>query len=187
MLLDAITQISLEELLGAANDISALCNVAVDHLIGISSKDVKSYNEVKPLIAIFSQCYRLKLTDAEFDSVVDLLKVDESCAHLLKTFYAANRKRIVEAMSLRGYSEFIPHYYDFNWRFETIVASRALLNQVSPQIKLGLQLKRRDENNFENIEFQTDVVSLHKVIGSIDEALKEAKGQHLRRVQRHIK
>ena len=106
--------------------------------------------------------------------------------------------------SRNSFVEHLPHYAGLEWRLDAIVGSRAVplneLPNVSPIITLKLKLrypaskrelvdntKKDGENNKdEDILLQTDPVNLCHITDVLENALKEARSQQFRKLQRQI-
>ena len=106
--------------------------------------------------------------------------------------------------SRNSFVEYLPHYAGLEWRIDAIVGSRAIpLNEVpnvSPIItmKLKLQFPPRhngtvknnnedvEDNREQNLILQTDPVNLCHMTDVLENALKEARSQQFRKLQRQI-
>lgn len=106
--------------------------------------------------------------------------------------------------SRNSFLEYLPHYAGLEWRIDAIVGSRAMpLNEVpnvSPIVTMKLKLRFpsinnvSDNNNDTDVEgeadhdviLQTDPANLCHITYVLENALKEARSQQLRKLQRRI-
>ena len=98
----------------------------------------------------------------------------------------------------------LPHYTGLEWRLDAIAGSRALpthsIPQASPVITLKFDLDqtsltsplnldsksgKSDEKN-KNVLLQTDPVNLCHMVDVLENALKEARSQQFRKLQRQF-
>jgi len=98
----------------------------------------------------------------------------------------------------------LPHYKGLEWRLDAIAGSRALptnsIPQASPVITLKFDLHqtsstsplnldsesgKNDEKN-KNVLLQTDPVNLCHMVDVLENALKEARSQQFRKLQRQF-
>ena len=98
----------------------------------------------------------------------------------------------------------LPHYAGLEWRLDAIVGSRALPNhstpQASPVITMKLKLSQpfspsslKEDSESETINkndhhvlLQTDPVNLCHMTDVLENALKEARSQQFRKLQRQF-
>ena len=79
----------------------------------------------------------------------------------------------------------LPHYHNMEWRLDVQVASRTIKQQSEPSIVLKLTTEE-DESKSAHL-LQTDPVNLVHMTSVLEEALKESRSQHCRRIMRNIK
>ena len=98
----------------------------------------------------------------------------------------------------------LPHYIGLEWRLDAIVGSRALPTHSTPQASPVITLKfdldqtsltsplnldsksgKSDEKN-KNVLLQTDPVNLCHMVDVLENALKEARSQQFRKLQRQF-
>jgi len=88
-----------------------------------------------------------------------------------------------------------PKYRDMDWRLRINIASRSLLKQDRASIQLRLQYQDVEEGGVDvdgfrqfrkdqsgSTEFQMDSCSLHTVIRTLEDALKEADSPKAKRL-----
>lgn len=85
-----------------------------------------------------------------------------------------------------------PRFRDLEWRLETIISSRALLKQFTPQVSMKLHLDRETHNDHKDklakdtastqqqVVMKLDPGSLRGIIERLDEALLESKSHRTR-------
>lgn len=76
----------------------------------------------------------------------------------------------------------LPHCKGLEWRLDAVVASRADLDKLEPLVTINVQLSTPSSTHV----VQTDPVNLAHITDQLENALKMAKGSHLRKVQRHL-
>lgn len=107
---------------------------------------------------------------------------------MLSKFYESKQKEIQGVLSKLEVKE--SHYHDLDWRFEVIVASRSLLDQVTPIITMDLQLKTEngtgDGDRVEHVLLQTDPTNLVHIAEELEKALNESRSRHSRKIQRAL-
>ena len=98
----------------------------------------------------------------------------------------------------------LPHYIGLEWRLDAIVGSRALPTHSTPQASPVITLKfdldqtsltsplnldsksgKSDEKN-KKVLLQTDPVNLCHMVDVLENALKEARSQQFRKLQRQL-
>lgn len=107
---------------------------------------------------------------------------------MLSKFYESKQKEIQAVLLKLEIKE--PHYHNLEWRFEVVVSSRALLEQVNPLITMDLQLKTEnkeyEDDNIEHVLLQTDPTNLIHVAEELEKALNESRSRHSRKIQRAL-
>ena len=106
--------------------------------------------------------------------------------------------------STNSFVNYLPHYAGLEWRLDAIVSSRALpsnsIPQATPIISMKLKLRSTSANhgsvdNMESEEensketqvlLQTDPVNLCHITDVLENALKEARSQQFRKLQRQL-
>ena len=84
----------------------------------------------------------------------------------------------------------IPHYSNLEWRLETQIASRMLRDQLEPRLILRFELdqtgnKVGGEKKFVTLQCDpSNLINLHQ---SMEDALAQARSQHLLKIARHVK
>lgn len=127
-----------------------------------------------------------RLDESDFRDSVLTLGFSSEQQNILYRFYESKKREIFEIISKLKVNE--PHYHDLNWRFEVQVASRALLEQVTPLITLDLTLKtmRNNSNDTDHLHLQTDITNLVHITQELENALFESRSKHSRKIQRSL-
>lgn len=124
----------------------------------------------------------LQLSEADFRDSVLTIGFSAEQQTVLSKFYESKQKEINEVLAKLAIKE--PHYHDLEWRFEVVVSSRALLEQVTPLITMDLQLKTEGEDNVKHVLLQTDPTNLVHLTEELEKALNESRSRHSRKIQR---
>ncbi|RZB39770.1 COMM domain-containing protein 2 [Asbolus verrucosus] len=128
------------------------------------------------------------LSEADFRDSILTLGFNSDQQSVLNKFYESKKKEITQIINKFGVKE--PHYDDLEWRFEVQVATRTLLQQVTPLITLDLSLKTMNDEgcdyNKEHILLQTDVTNLLYITQELEKALTESRSRHSRKIQRAL-
>ena len=106
--------------------------------------------------------------------------------------------------SINSFVNYLPRYAGLEWRLDAIVSSRALPSNAVPQATpiISMKLKLRssstsrglidhteseEENSKANhVLLQTDPVNLCHITEVLENALKEARSQQFRKLQRQL-
>ncbi|XP_046392415.1 COMM domain-containing protein 2 [Ischnura elegans] len=152
---------------------------------------------VEALVKLLIESFRNKLKADEFSRTSQALGFSEEQRELLLKIFEDEGKRLGQ----HGGLLIPPHYHNLEWRFETQVASRSLMHQLTPLVTLRLQLKDSQTNRREKVEthenenksthvqtqtLQIDPVSLFHITGILEQALAEGSSRHCRRIQRSL-
>jgi len=148
--------------------------------LGESAETVQ--HGVEGLMHLLSEGTRLQLSEVDFADSVISLGFDAELQHVLTRAYLDNADEIRSV--LREMAAGLPSYKDLEWRLDVQVASRALHNQVEPQLVLKLHLE--DDGRKEVKVVQTDPVNLLHLTQSLEAALQEIKTSHCRRLLRNL-
>lgn len=128
------------------------------------------------------------MSDADFRDSVLTIGFSAEQQSVLSKFYESKQKDIQEVLSKLELKE--PHYHDLDWRFEVVVSSRALLEQVTPLITMDLQLKTENKDNggeeVKHVLMQTDPTNLVHLSEELERALNESRSRHSRKIQRAL-
>ncbi|XP_049801650.1 COMM domain-containing protein 2 isoform X1 [Schistocerca nitens] len=141
-------------------------------------------NVVEGLVNLFVESSKHELTAADFKDTLVTLGFTDQHQEVLCSFYEGVKSEIRDVLSNMTVS--LPHYKNLEWRFEAQVASRSLMQQVTPLITMNLTLTEAGKGD-SNICLQTDPNNLLHITQVLEEALHEAKSQHTRRVLRSFK
>lgn len=129
-----------------------------------------------------------QLSEADFRDSVLTIGFSTEQQSVLSKFYESKQKDIQEVLSRLEIKE--PHYHDLEWRFEVVVSSRALLEQVTPLVTMDLQLKTENKENgdtdIKHVLLQTDPTNLVHLTEELEKALNESRSRHSRKIQRAL-
>lgn len=126
----------------------------------------------------------LQLSEADFRDSVLTIGFSAEQQSVLSKFYDSKQNDIQEVLSKQEIKE--PHYHDLEWRFEVVVSSRALLEQVTPLVTMDLQLKTENEEDVKHVLLQTDPTNLVHLTEQLEKALNESRSRHSRKIQRAL-
>lgn len=127
-----------------------------------------------------------QLCEADFRDSVLTVGFSSEQQSVLSQFYESKQREIQEVLSKLEIKE--PHYRDLDWRFEVVVCSRALREQVTPIITMDLQLKQENssDESVKHLFLQTDPTNLVHVAEELEKALNESRSRHSRKIQRAL-
>ncbi|KAF2881855.1 hypothetical protein ILUMI_24319 [Ignelater luminosus] len=129
------------------------CKLAIDFLQ--NGPNLKVYNNaaqklevgaenvqncVYGLVNLLLESCKHKLNEVDFRDSVLTVGFTQEQQNILSKFYLSKRKDISDILAKLVVDE--PHYHDLQWRFEVQVASRSLLEQVTPLVSMDLVLKK---------------------------------------------
>lgn len=135
------------------------------------------------IVFLLVESCRLKLNELDFRDSILTIGFDEEQQALLSDLYRNKQKELTDVIQSSTFN--IPHFKDLEWRFETQVSSRCLLNQLVPQVTIKLTLDNGE--NDERILLQSDPKNLQRLTESLEEALSEATSQNSRKILKKIK
>ncbi|XP_046991266.1 COMM domain-containing protein 2 isoform X3 [Schistocerca americana] len=150
--------------------------------LGVQPEAIR--NVVEGLVNLLVESSKHELTAADFKDTLVTLGFTDQHQEVLCSFYEGVKSEIRDVLSNMTVS--LPHYKNLEWRFEAQVASRSLMQQVTPLITMNLTLTEAGKGD-NNICLQTDPNNLLHITQVLEEALREAKSQHTRRVLRSFK
>mmetsp|Transcript_45779 Transcript_45779/g.118330 ORF Transcript_45779/g.118330 Transcript_45779/m.118330 type:complete len:141 (-) Transcript_45779:268-690(-) len=97
--------------------------------------------------------------------------------------YQVQKDTLRDRLSLFSLS--LPSYHTLRWRMDVQVASKNMKGQSDPLFSLQLQLSD-EKGKVVAHSLCSDVTNLKAVTSSLDEALKSARGPHMKRIQRFM-
>lgn len=113
--------------------------------------------------------------------------LNEDSRNALSEWYGTNKDLLRELISQMKFEyDEIPRYVNMEWRFETQLASRALRDQLKPNIILRFEFYRGG-NKTEFVTLQCDPANLIHMRDVFEKALSEARSQHLKTLSRQNK
>ncbi|KAK4879418.1 hypothetical protein RN001_007564 [Aquatica leii] len=151
----------------------------------VQPEDVQ--NCVYGLVNLLLESCKHKLNDVDFRDSILTIGFSQEQQAILSKFYLSKRKDVTDILSKLSVDE--PHYHDLNWRFEVQVASRSLLQQVTPLITMDLVLTEptdgiETKSGTKHVLLQTDPCNLVHMTETLENALIESRSRHSRRIQR---
>ncbi|CAG9768553.1 unnamed protein product [Ceutorhynchus assimilis] len=138
-------------------------------------------NCIYGLINLLLIACKHQLSEADFRDSVLTLGFSENQETLLSKFYDT-KKSLIHKINTKGLTG--PHYHDLQWRFEVQLASRSMLQQVTPLITMDLALKTGSEISHQIL--QTDPTNLLHLANELEHALNQSRSRHSRKVQRAL-
>lgn len=144
-------------------------------------------NCVYGLINLLLLACKHQLNEADFrDSVLTLGFSNEQEA-IISKFFDSERTEI-DKLNVSALDD--QHYHDLQWRFEVQLASRSLLQQVTPLVIMDLTLRtHKDKNSEPDLHhklLQTDPTNLLHLANELESALTESRNRHSRKIQRTL-
>ncbi|XP_050308735.1 COMM domain-containing protein 2 [Anthonomus grandis grandis] len=154
--------------------------------LSVTTEDIQ--NCIYGIINLVLLACRHKLSEADFrDSVLTLgFSTDQEA--ILSKFYET-KKDDIHKVRRPEFND--PHFNDLDWRFEVQLASRSLLQQVTPLITMDLSLRTsKSDGSDPEIEhhlLQTDPTNLVHLANELENALNESKSNYSRKIQKTLK
>lgn len=155
-----------------------LYNTASDKL-GITPQDLQ--HVIEALVQLIVEACKNKLSTTKLKDALNNLKFNEKQAAVLLEFYQAKQNDINNTL-LAG-SVCLPLFKNLDWRIQAEIGSRALPEQLEPSVLLKLSLENCEP---ESMLLKADPGNLVAITHALESALKEATGQHARRVHRRF-
>ena len=157
------------------------CQLAAQKL-NIQSDHIRQ--AIEAVMHILNESSKLEIDEMDFKDSLEGLELPEELCQFLLECYLINRTEIRSL--LRSMSIALPKYTNLEWRFDVVISSRMLKQQTTPEILFKLFT----QNNMGEIEtkvLKTDPVNLQHMTLVLDEALRELKSSHCRRIAKNIK
>ncbi|XP_012261833.2 COMM domain-containing protein 2 [Athalia rosae] len=182
----------------SANVVQDFCKLALDYLQ--DGPNIKLYNiaaqklEAEPeiirnavegLVNLLLESCKCKLSISDFRDSVIALGFSGENETLLTKLYATNQSEIAKVLPNIGVK--LTAYKSMDWRFETQIASRSLLNQATPLITLDFHLQNNDSDKVDHVYLQTDPNNLLHITKELEQALQDGRSQHLRKMEKNMK
>lgn len=166
------------------------------------------HNIVQAIVYLLSEGYKHNLSTTEFKASLSLVEFPLEAQEVLTKLYTTKQEQTSEILFKLQKRE--PSLQDFTWRFETQVASRECSTEIKPQVTMDfvlqtpkstqdMDLQLNVNNSIENAKtasecqnvishvlLQTDLPNLVNLTNKLEQALKESKSQHVRKVQRAL-
>jgi len=142
--------------------------------------DVVSH-AVQGIAYFMTEASKRLLSEIDFIDSLLLLQFDKELAEKLKNVYLGRRAEIREIMSKMSFD--LPSYDGVDWRLDIQMGSRASHNQMTPIYIIKLKTKNPENT----IYLQTDYANLKHTCQMLENALKEMRSSHYRRIARNIK
>lgn len=145
---------------------------------------IRSWTE--GLINLLLEASRQKLTETQFAQLINSLGFQDERETILTKLYEAEKAKMDLALTKIGLQ--LPRYHDLEWRFQVQLASRSLIDQLTPVIVLDLMLKNgENSDNLKHIALQTDPTNLLRLSQELESAIADSQSQHARTIKRSIK
>uniref|UniRef100_A0A1B6LWP2 COMM domain-containing protein n=1 Tax=Graphocephala atropunctata TaxID=36148 RepID=A0A1B6LWP2_9HEMI len=179
-----------------ASVVQDFCKLALDYLTkGPNQKMYQSaaqkleveaetvQNAVEGLINLLIECSKHQLSALDLRDTILTIGFKEEHFEILQAFYNSQQMELKQILAEQTLD--FPQFKDLEWRLEAQVASRALLEQMTPQVMVKLSLENSTAT--EHVLLQADPASLIHMTEVLETALREASSQHFRRIQRRFK
>ncbi|XP_039295338.1 COMM domain-containing protein 2-like [Nilaparvata lugens] len=178
------------------NVLQDFCKLALEYLVRGSKPKLYSSaaqklevepddieNAVEGIVFLLIESSKNKLNELDFRDTLLTVGFSEEQQAVLSELYKSKEKELNEV--LPSSSLHLPHFKNLEWRFECQVSSRSVAKQLTPKVTLNLTLTGDKEPS--NILLQADPKNLQHMTGVLEKALKEARSQNSRRLQRRLK
>jgi len=137
---------------------------------------------VEAIMYLLLECSKLMISEMDFHDSFLTLGLPEEHNKLLLDTYTEHRdevRRILDGLSVK-----LPDYKSLEWRLDVQVASRALKQQAEPIVTMKLSLGGHEPAVH---ALQTDPSTLQHMTSELEQALKEMRTPHYRRVTRGVR
>ncbi|XP_065670113.1 COMM domain-containing protein 2 [Hydra vulgaris] len=139
---------------------------------------------VEAIMHVLNESAKLELDEIDFRDSLKDIDFSEDLFQFFVESYLTNKNDIRNI--LRDMSIGLPRYTNLEWRFDIIKSSRMLKQQTTPEILL--KLFTSDSMNMTEVKIlKTDPVNLQHLTLVLEEALRDLKSSHCRRIARSIK
>ncbi|XP_043288006.1 COMM domain-containing protein 2 [Venturia canescens] len=175
------------------------CKLAIDYLqkgpnlklyaaaaqkLQVEPEIIRSLTE--GLINLLLESSKQKLAEDQFTKLINSLGFQEERETILLKLYETERLKIDSALSKIGLQ--LPRYHNLEWRFQVQLASRSLLNQLSPIFVIDLMLKTgENSDDIKHVALQSDPSNLLRLSQELESAIADSQSQHARSIKRSIK
>lgn len=123
---------------------------------------------------------RRGLSEKAFAGTLEELRLGDERVAAVVEAHAANWRRVRQYLSDSGPQ--LPHYADVSWRIDVQLASRTLRKRVEPTFLLRLDTEPGGRQQM----LQADYASLQHVVEQLEDAARQARTSHAKRVLRYI-
>jgi len=138
---------------------------------------------VEALVNLFIEICRHQLSPLDVRDTILTVGFSEEQCEILQDCYNSRQQELVQVLARQSVD--LPQFKDLEWRLEAKLGSRALLEQMTPQVTMRLSLD--NSKGTEHLMIQADPACFASITESLETALREASSQHCRRVQRRFK
>jgi len=149
----------------------------------LGKEEIEVENAIEGLCVLFAENAKMSVLDDDFVECLSDTTLDEDAKNLLLQAYQVQKDTLRDRLSLFSLS--LPSYHTLRWRMDVQVASKNMKGQSDPLFSLQLQLSD-EKGKVVAHSLCSDVTNLKAVTSSLDEALKSARGPHMKRIQRFM-
>eukprot|EP01116_Phalansterium_solitarium_P019168 TRINITY_DN5274_c2_g1_i1.p1 TRINITY_DN5274_c2_g1~~TRINITY_DN5274_c2_g1_i1.p1 ORF type:complete len:234 (+),score=53.67 TRINITY_DN5274_c2_g1_i1:102-704(+) len=135
---------------------------------------------VEATAQLFAEAAKLQLSEADFADSLSVLGLAPDLNQLLNILYLEHRSEIRQIQKELSFD--MAHYSNLDWRLDVQVASRALRSQLNAMFVLKLDTLENGETQSHML--QSDYTNLKHLADELDDALKEIRSAHVRRIAR---
>ncbi|XP_004212936.1 COMM domain-containing protein 2 [Hydra vulgaris] len=150
--------------------------------LNIQSDQIRK--SVEAIMHVLNESAKLDLDEIDIRDSLKDIDFSEDLLEFFVESYLTNKNDIRNI--LRDMSIGLPRYTNLEWRFDIVISSRMLKQQTTPEILL--KLFTSDSMNMTEAKIlKTDPVNLQHLTLVLEEALRDLKSSHCRRIARSIK
>lgn len=137
----------------------------------------KGLNEESFMLSL-KQSLDIQKINSLIQKNIDETTIDETIA-LLTAIYSENKNDLAPLFKEQQFGN---HYLDLKWRLETQVASRKQKDLIQPRYLFSLETTDKEPITFQVKEYS----DLKRITEKLDNALKDLKTTHAKRIKNYI-